>query len=352
MAERSYRAALIGCGRMGATIDDEVRDRPDSFRWLPYSHAAASSALDRVELVAVADVLPEKVETVRRRYDVPRGYTDYRELILTERPDILCIATRPGPHEEQVTFAAENGVRAIYCEKPLCCSMAEADRMVAACERNGVRFNYGTQRRFNPIYRRLRRAIEEGAVGKPQAIIGHCGVGSALWGHTHAVDMLLFLAGDGEIEFVQGAVNCREEQWEGDRLTIDPGIPLGYARFKNGVHAYLVAAGGYEFEISGSEGALRTQNDGLGIQWRRAKPPWNLLEEEPFPEVERESGTVCGIRELVTALDTGGDTSGGIHLARRSMEMVLGFVASQRQGGAQISLPLQERSLAVRPDGW
>jgi predicted dehydrogenase len=352
MAQTTYRACLIGCGRMGATIDDEVRDRPDSVKWLPYSHAAACAALDRVALVAVADVLPEKVEEVRRRYDVPRGYTDYRELIRTEKPDILCIATRPGPHEEQVVFAAEHGVPAIYCEKPLCCSMAEADRMAAACERHGVRFNYGTQRRFNPVYRRLRRAIDEGAVGQAQAIIGHCGVGAALWGQTHAADMLLSLAGDGEIEFVQGAVNCRADQWDGDRLTVDPGIALGYARFRNGVHAYLVGATGYEFEISGTEGTLRTLNDGLGIQWRRAKEPWRLLEEEPFPQVERESGTVGGIRELVAALDTGGDTTGGIQLARRSMEMVLGFVASQRRGGAQVPFPLADRSLTVRPDGW
>jgi len=352
MAEWTYRACLIGCGRMGATIDDEVRDRPDSFRWLPYSHAAACTAIDRVALAAVADVLPEKVETVRRRYDVPRGYTDYREMIRKEQPDILCIATRPGPHEEQVCFAAENGVRAIYCEKPLCCSMAEADRMAAACERHGVRFNYGTQRRYNPVYRRIRRAIEEGAVGRPQAIIGHCGVGAALWSHTHAVDMLLFLASDGEVEIVQGAANVRDERWEGDRLTVDPGIPLGYARFQSGVHAYLVAASGYEFEISGTEGSIRTLNDGLGIQWRRIQKPWDLREEAPFPDVERESGTVCGIRELVTALDTGGDTSGGIRLAHRSMEMVLGFVASQRRGGAQVSLPLEERGLTVRPDGW
>jgi hypothetical protein len=164
--------------------------------------------------------------------------------------------------------------------------------------------------------------------------------------------MLLFLAGDGEVEFVQGAVNCRDDQWDGDRLTIDPGIPLGYARFQSGAHAYLVAATGYEFEISGSEGTLRTLNDGLGVQWRRAKAPWRRLEEEPFSDVEPESGTVCGIRELAEALDTGGDTTGGIRLARRSMEMVLGFVASQRRGGAQVPLPLADRNLAVRPEGW
>ena len=42
---KTYRAGLIGCGRMGATIDDEVRDRPHSDLFLPYSHAAALAAI-------------------------------------------------------------------------------------------------------------------------------------------------------------------------------------------------------------------------------------------------------------------------------------------------------------------
>ena len=59
---RTYRAGLIGCGRMGATIDDEVTGRPHNKRPLPYSHAAAVAACDRTELVAVADVAREKAE--------------------------------------------------------------------------------------------------------------------------------------------------------------------------------------------------------------------------------------------------------------------------------------------------
>ena len=47
-----YKACLVGCGRMGATIDDEVRHRPDSSIWLPFSHAAACVACDQTELVA------------------------------------------------------------------------------------------------------------------------------------------------------------------------------------------------------------------------------------------------------------------------------------------------------------
>ena len=102
-----YKACLVGCGRMGATIDDEVRDRPDSFLWLPFSHAAACVACDRTELVAVSDVLPEKAEAIRQRSDASRCYTDYREMIEAEDPDIVCVATRPASRAEITVFAAQ-----------------------------------------------------------------------------------------------------------------------------------------------------------------------------------------------------------------------------------------------------
>ena len=59
----TYRAGLIGCGRMGATIDDEVKGRPNAERYLPYSHAAALVACDRMrkrphEMIFLDDIGP------------------------------------------------------------------------------------------------------------------------------------------------------------------------------------------------------------------------------------------------------------------------------------------------------
>ena len=54
---KQYRTCLVGCGRMGATIDDEMEGRPERFLWIPYSHAAAAVACDRTDLVAVSDVI-------------------------------------------------------------------------------------------------------------------------------------------------------------------------------------------------------------------------------------------------------------------------------------------------------
>jgi len=129
---KTYRAGLVGCGRMGATIDDEVKDRPNSHLYLPYSHAAALVACARTELVAVCDPVVEKARAAQERYGAARHYTDYQEMIRREGLDILCIATRPSPHAEVTLFAARNGVRGIYCEKPLCNSMRQADAMLEA----------------------------------------------------------------------------------------------------------------------------------------------------------------------------------------------------------------------------
>ena len=69
----TYRVGLIGCGRMGATIDDEVKNNPNAQLYLPYSHAAAIVACDRMELVAVSDPIEEKAEQIRARYGAQKA---------------------------------------------------------------------------------------------------------------------------------------------------------------------------------------------------------------------------------------------------------------------------------------
>ena len=342
---RTYRVGLVGCGRMGATIDDETEDPK------PYSHAAAVVACPRTELAAVCDPVEEKAQTAKERYGAGHVYTDYQEMIRQEDLDIVSVATRPSPHASTVVFAAENGIKGIYCEKPLCNSMRQVDAMLGACERHGVKFNYGTQRRYTPLYREARRLVDEGVVGELQAVLAHCGVSAAQWGHTHAADMLLFLAGDGEVDFVQGSALAGDDDWDGDRLKIDAPISMGYACFKNGVHGYLVAGSGYEFELSGTGGKLRILNNGLGYQLRKLDGDEHFV-DAPAPEVEVVSGTLKAIEDLVGALDDDVDTQGGIRLACRSQEIILGLIESHRQGGARVGLPLQNRDMAVAPDAY
>jgi len=200
-------------------------------------------------------------------------------------------------------------------------------------------------------YLQMRALIQAGELGQVQAVIAQCGVGAALWSQTHTADMLLFLAGDSPAEYVQGVALVDPADFADNRVSGDPGIPMGYVRFANGVHGYFTAAGGYEFEVSGTRGKLRTCDDGAGVRWRRNRGG-GLLEAAEFPAQPARSGTAAGLRDLIDALDTGRQTQGPLHLAIRSQELVLGLVESERLQGARVALPLENRALYVGRDNW
>src|SRR5262249_22284437 len=133
---RVYRVACIGASRMGSWFDDVQRDRAArdggrSLEWVPGAIASVCRAVDRADLVAGCDLKPGVVERMRARWDVPAGYTDWREMVERERPDIVTIVTSWGrTHAALAAAIAETGsVRGIYCEKPIATSMREADRI-------------------------------------------------------------------------------------------------------------------------------------------------------------------------------------------------------------------------------
>ncbi len=346
-----YRTGLVGCGRMGATIDDEVRNRLDAKRFLPYSHAAAIVASEKTDLVAVCDPIGEKAELIRDRYGAQKAYSNFEDMIDNEDLDIVAIATRPSPHLKLFCYAAQHGVRGIYCEKPLCNAVYEMDMMREICSATKLAFNYGAQRRYMPIYAKVRKLVADGAIGEVEAIIAHCGVSSAQWSLTHATDMLLYLAGDVPVKYVQGTMTVDDKDWEGDVLKRDGSICSGYIHFENGIHAYLSASGGWEFEVSGSLGKLRILNNGLGYQMRLKKQD-GQLEEVEVPEIEICGGTQRGIEDLARALDNDGPTLGNLEVACQSQEVIFSLAESHRCGGKRIDLPLSNRQLAIAPDDY
>jgi predicted dehydrogenase len=344
-----YPAAIIGCGRMAGSIDDEVRELLSVI--FPYSHAGTYQACAKTALVAAAEVVDERLDAFCVRWGIPRGYRDYRELIEQERPEIISVTTRPGSHREIVVFAAEHGVKGIWCEKPLCCSMEEADAMVEACEANGTKLNLGVNRRYSPLYRAIRDLVAEGVVGDLHAVICHGG-GSALWSHSHASDLMLLLAGDPAVDFVQGTVGAEVADFADNRIETDPAIFSAYVQFGNGVRGYFLSTIGYDWEITGSAGKLRALNDGVAIELRQPVGKWKHLQPVAVPSLPNGSSALACLEDLVEAVETGGDTKGNVQLARRSQEVIMGIIASHGRDGARVSLPLENRALYVGKRDW
>ena len=110
----SLRVGIIGCGRMASTIEDEVQGIRRGGLALPYCHAGAYAIVEETEMIAACDIIPEKLDTFQRRWEVPRGYTDFRELIDIEKPEILSITTRPEQHAKAMIYGAER------CQRDVC----------------------------------------------------------------------------------------------------------------------------------------------------------------------------------------------------------------------------------------
>jgi predicted dehydrogenase len=190
----------------------------------------------------------------------------------------------------------------------------------------------------------MREIVESGEIGERRSVIAYTS-GAALWGYTHAADMLLFFSGDSEVEYVQGNVEVDDSDFDDNRTEIDPPIVMGYVRFKNGTHGVSIPGSAYECEVECTDGTVRSLNNGNQFQLRKRTEASGGLEQIDFPNYERKSGTVGCIEDIVDAIDTGGETQGNIHLARMSTELTLGIVDSQRQKGAQVTMPMQNRDL-------
>ncbi|MBI4552068.1 MAG: Gfo/Idh/MocA family oxidoreductase [Candidatus Latescibacteria bacterium] len=342
----TYRAAIVGLGRMGSTIDEEVVDYPAMA--LPYSIAGACQASPRIGLVAGADIRPEKRAAFRDRWGVTALYEDYLEMIAQERPDLVAICTRGELHAEMAVKTAEAGVRLIYLEKAIACSMREADAVLDACRKHGVALNTGVLRRFDVRYHTARRLIEAGEIGTPRLVV-HYAPSSLLHGHIHSIDTIMYLLGDPAAVSVHGELRPLDLKIEDNRLDQDPHA-VYQIEFDGGLAAWTVPAGNWDFEVFGTDGTIRAVDNGITWGLRKATKlagKYTVYQDVPYPPVERRSATLACLEDLIDAVETGRPPLGNIDVTHRATELCFAVAESHRLGGARVTLPLANRDLYV-----
>ena len=344
----TFRVGIIGCGRMASTIEDEqiARSKQGPHRTgivLPYCHAGGYTVVEETEMVAACDIAEDKLETFCERWNVPRRYTDFRELIDVEKPDILSITTRPEQHAEAMIYGAEHGVKGMYAEKPLCCTLVEADAIKDAFERNGVMLEFGPMRRNWALYRQARALAESGELGAVKSVL-------SFWGNSiagHFLDTQLFLLGDPEpvsIRGTLGELNPAEGDTTNMRFSSDTAILSAFVEFANGTTLHAAATGvGLESEVICERGIIRVLNDGESLYVRKKDGDQRAYDPIEVEDVTPWSGTVRKVRELVEAIKTGVPGVGNLHATMLSTEIGFGIYESHLQGGAAVSPPIPNR---------
>jgi predicted dehydrogenase len=136
-----------------------------------YGHSLdqAFVSVEGAKIVALADPDEAGRTDFMGRTGAINGYADYTEMLKTERPDIVVVATHEMSHHlAMVIAAAEQGAH-IYAEKPLARTPAEVDQMLEACDRAGVMLVMAHPWRGRPeIQNQAIPMIKEGKIGTPR----------------------------------------------------------------------------------------------------------------------------------------------------------------------------------------
>jgi predicted dehydrogenase len=350
----SYRVAIVGLGRMGSTIDDEGHTP------LPYSVASATQASPRLELIAGCDLHADRRAAFGERWGVSALYDDAVAMVEAEHPDLVAICTRAAGtdqrqapdasyrvdvHADLTVAMAQAGVPMLYVEKAMACSMARADDVRRAVAEAGCVFNTGVLRRFDNRYDVVREAVLAGRIGEPTAAV-HYAPSSLLHGHIHSMDTVSWLLGDPAFERVRGQFDADAPAIDNGHVAADPRATWE-AHMAGGLRAWSIPAGYWEFEIFGSQGSVRSLNNGGGAQLRVAADGGRGWVEADLPTVEPVSPVVACLEDLVAAHESGEPTRGHVDVTHHVTEACLGVAQSHGEGGAWIELPGVARDLYV-----
>ena len=274
--------------------------------------------------------------------------------------------------------AIEAGVRGIYLEKPFCRTLVEADAIVAACTRRGVKLAVAHRNRYHPVLPLVDRLLHEDGLGRVLEIRGrgkedHRGGAQDLWDlGTHVLNIAHHIAGKPlacSAVLLHGGrpvtrSDLREaEEGEGPvagnelhaRFEMERGVPVF---FDSLAHAGNREAG-FGLQVVGTQGVLDLRFD--------KQPFAQLLSGSPFLPGDKPRGWVpistagvgqpepradlaaefqsqqWGARDLIGAIRENRPPLCGAEEGRVTVEMVAAVFESHRLGGRRVTFPLQTR---------
>src|SRR5947209_8026186 len=123
-------------------------------------HLEALRSVPGAEVIAVTSATEAHAAAFAARHSIPQWFTDYRKMYALRELDLIVLGLPNDLHCDATVAAAQAG-KHVVCEKPLCLNLAEADRMIDACRKAGVKLMYAEELCFTPKYVRLKQLVDE-----------------------------------------------------------------------------------------------------------------------------------------------------------------------------------------------
>jgi len=237
------KVAIIGCGKIA-----QVRHLPEY------------AANPNVELVGYYDLNRERAEKVAAQYG-GKVYDTYFDLLNNPAIDAVSICVDNRSHAEITTYALYAG-KHVLCEKPMAITLAECESMVAAAEFNGKHLMIGHNMRFDPVYRRAKKLLDEGVIGDVitfRTVMGNAGPeGWSMDGNwffdkkkavmgalsdlgIHKIDLMQYLTGQTVISTTAKVLTLNKHDTEGRPIGVDDNA-LCILRMSGGAVGTLAAS--------------------------------------------------------------------------------------------------------------
>jgi len=253
------RIGIVGLGRLGAKHAENIALRTAG-----------------AELAAVCALEPERVKRAQEEWGVPRGYARFEDMLGDDGLDAVFVASSSAEHCRQIGLALDAGFH-VFSEKPLGVSIEECEEAERAVARHPDRvFLLGFMRRYDASYRRAKKLIDEGYIGRPILFRGYSvdpesaiegalrfaptSAGQFMDMSVHDIDLARWMLGAEAVSvYAAGACYAHPEfaaSGDGDNLA-------ALVRFDNEAMAFFLAgrtaAHGYnvETEIIGTRATLR-----------------------------------------------------------------------------------------------
>lgn len=350
---KNMRYALIGCGRISP------------------NHLAAAQN-NKLDIVAICDIDEKCMEDKALKFKLSsnvKRYTDYIEMIETEKPELVAICTESGKHAKIALDCIERGVNCII-EKPIALSMKDANAIIEAAERKHVKVSACHQNRFNKSVQKMREAVEMNRFGRlfyGTAHIRWCRdheyYDRASWRGTweqdggalmnqciHNIDLLRWMMG-GEVDEVVGMTDKLNHNYiEAEDLG------LALIKFKNGSYGIIEGTTNIypknleeTLYIFGEKGTVKAGGQSVNVieEWRFS----DLLDdpEEIKANFHENPPNVYGYghtplyADVMEAIEQDRDPYITATDGKRALEMVLAIYKSAAEGHS-VKLPLEECS--------
>ena len=148
MGQKHLNFGIVGCGR--------IAER---------KHLPILRDLEQANIIAVSDKELDKATRLGAEYDIP-AHASYHDM-LQKHPeiDVVCILTESGHHAECAIDVASYK-KHVVVEKPMALALDAADKMIRACDENGVKLMIVKQNRYNLPVQKMREALIAGRFGK------------------------------------------------------------------------------------------------------------------------------------------------------------------------------------------